>query len=83
MAKLSEKTYELRNKYNEKFGYYPRGWAHGEETLEEYEEYLEKELKIKTIIQEFKNEECPTLDNGKTKYTELYEKYKKQIDEIE
>lgn len=44
MAKLSEKAYELRNKYIEKFGYYPRGWAHGEETMEEYEKYLEEEL---------------------------------------
>ena len=44
MAKLSEKAYELRKKYNEKFGYYPRGWAHGEETMEEYEKYLEEEL---------------------------------------
>lgn len=47
MAKLSEKAYELRNKYIEKFGYYPRGWAHGEETMREYEEYLEKELQKK------------------------------------
>lgn len=35
------------NKYIEKFGYYPRGWAHGEETMREYEEYLEKELQEK------------------------------------
>lgn len=94
MTSLSEKAYELRNKYNKKLGYYPRGLAHGEETMEEYEKYLEKELRINTIIQKFKNEakklenlknkneECPTLDNGRTKYTELYEKYKKQIDEI-
>ena len=55
---------------------------------------LEKNQKIDLLIQEFKNkadelekEESKNninrLDNGKTKYTELYEEYKKKIDEIE
>lgn len=55
---------------------------------------LEKNQKIDLLIKEFKNkadelekEESKNninrLDNGKTKYTELYEEYKKKIDEIE
>lgn len=44
MAHLSNKAYELIEKYNKKYGKPPRGWAHGEETMKEYEKYLEKEL---------------------------------------
>lgn len=44
MAHLSEKANELCKKYEEKYKTFPRGWAHGEETMEEYEEYLQKEL---------------------------------------
>ena len=55
---------------------------------------LEKNQKIDLLIKEFKNkadelekEESKNninrLDNGKTKYTELYEEYKKKIAEIE
>ena len=55
---------------------------------------LEKKQKIDLLIQEFKQkadelekedskrQKCNLLDNGKTKYTELYEEYKKKIDEI-
>ena len=46
MAYLSEKAYELRAEYKQKNGKYPRGWYHEEETMTEYEEYLEKELAI-------------------------------------
>lgn len=54
---------------------------------------LEKNQKIDLLIQEFrkkadelekedKKSEINRLDNGKTKYTELYEEYKKKIEEI-
>ncbi len=42
MASLSTKAYELREKYKERFNEYPRGWYHGEETMKEYEKYLEQ-----------------------------------------
>ena len=45
MARLSEKAYELREKFVQKFKETPRGWYHGEETMEEYEKYLEQCLK--------------------------------------
>lgn len=44
MASLSDKAYELREKYKDKFNKYPRGWNHGEETMKEYEKYLQKQL---------------------------------------
>lgn len=44
MASLSEKAYELREEYKRKYKEYPRGWCHGEETMKEYEQYLEKEV---------------------------------------
>lgn len=44
MESLSDKAYKLREKYKNKFGEYPRGWYHGEETMEEYEEYLKQLL---------------------------------------
>lgn len=44
MASLSKKAYELREEYKQKFGEYPRGWAHGEETMEEYEKYLKESI---------------------------------------
>lgn len=47
MASLSDKAYELREKYNKVYGEYPRGWCHGEETMKEYEEYLKKIVKFK------------------------------------
>ena len=52
---------------------------------------LEKNQKIDLLIQEFRKKadelekedtksEINRLDNGKTKYTELYEEYKKKIE---
>lgn len=47
MAHLSEKAYELREKYKQKNGKYPRGWYYEEnETMEEYEGFLERKLSI-------------------------------------
>ena len=97
MAHLSEKAYELIEQYKEKFNEYPRGCYHGEETMKEYEKYLQQEIekreKIDSIKEEFENEadelakheKCNNinrLDNGKTKYTELFEEYKQKIEEI-
>ena len=45
MAHLSEKANELYEEYKEKYKKPPRGWAHGEETMKEYEKYLAEELK--------------------------------------
>lgn len=45
MTHLSEKANELYKEYIKIYKKPPRGWAHGEETMKEYEEYLEKELK--------------------------------------
>lgn len=39
--KLSDKAYELRKKYEEKYQKSARGWSWEEETMEEYEKYLE------------------------------------------
>lgn len=47
MACLSKKAYELIEEYNKKYKKYPRGWCHGEETMKEYEEYLQKEINKK------------------------------------
>lgn len=48
MASLSDKAYELRKKYKKIHGNAPRGWYHGEETMQEYEEYLKKILNEKS-----------------------------------
>lgn len=45
MASLSQTAYELREEYKKQNGIYPRGWYHGEETMKQYEEYLQKILK--------------------------------------
>ena len=93
MAHLSGKAYELIEQYKEKFNEFPRCWNHGVETMSEYEKYLQQEIekreKIDSIKEEFENkadelakdEKCNNinrLDNGKTKYTELFEKYKQK-----
>ncbi len=44
MASLSDKAYELREIYKQKFKEYPRGWCSGEETMKEYEEYLSNRI---------------------------------------
>ena len=44
MAHLSEKANELYEEYMEIYKIPPRGWAHGEETMKEYEIYLEKQI---------------------------------------
>lgn len=45
MAHLSEKVIKLRQEYIKKFDKPPRGWAIETETMSEYEEFLEKEIK--------------------------------------
>lgn len=42
--KLSDKAYKLREDFFEKYGKNPRGWDWEGESMEEYEQYLEKEL---------------------------------------
>ena len=44
MRHLSDKSRELGEEYYKIFGEPPRGWAHGEETMKEYEEYLKKKI---------------------------------------
>lgn len=45
--KLSDKAYQLRKKYEKKKHENPRGWSWEEETMEEYEKYLENAIKNK------------------------------------
>lgn len=45
MSGLSERANELYENYKNKYGKYPRGWNHGEETMLDYEEYLLNALK--------------------------------------
>ena len=42
---LSEKAYRLREEYKKKYNKQPKGWEYDKETMEEYEIFLEKELK--------------------------------------
>jgi len=42
--KLSEKARRLREEYKNKYKEQPKGWEYDKETMQEYEEYLEKEL---------------------------------------
>lgn len=48
LKEFPDEIKELRTKYKEKYNQNPRGWNFSEETLEDYEKYLEKEL-IKEI----------------------------------
>lgn len=43
--RLSDRAHELRKQYEDKFKERARGWAWEEETMEKYEEYLEKSIK--------------------------------------
>lgn len=43
--KLSEKANKLRQEYKEKFNQQPKGWEYDKETMREYEQCLENELK--------------------------------------
>ena len=45
--RLSEKACELRKQYIQKYNKKPRGWSWEEETMQEYEKYLEKQLNKK------------------------------------
>lgn len=49
MASLSEKAYKLREEYKLKHKEYPRGWCHGEETMKQYENFLQELLKEDNI----------------------------------
>ena len=49
MAHLSDKANQLREKYYNKYGMPPRGWSHGEETMNEYENFLENEINKSNI----------------------------------
>lgn len=42
--KISEKASKLRKEYKDKYGEMPRGWYYEEETMKEYEQYLQKQL---------------------------------------
>ena len=44
-AKLSDKAIALREEYFNKNNKDPRGWYYEEETMKEYEKFLEEELK--------------------------------------
>lgn len=43
--RLSDRATELRKQYEDKYKEKARGWAWEEETMEEYEEYLDKCIK--------------------------------------
>ncbi len=45
--RLSDKAYKLREEYEKIKHERPRGWSWEEETMEEYEKYLEKAIKDK------------------------------------
>lgn len=49
MAHLSDKANQLREKYYNKYGMPPRCWSHGEETMNEYENFLENEINKSNI----------------------------------
>lgn len=42
MAKLSDKAYKLIEKYKNKYGERPRPWYFEQESMNEYERYLEE-----------------------------------------
>lgn len=43
--KISEKAMKLRQEYKNKYRELPRGWYYEDnETMQEYEEYLQKEI---------------------------------------
>ena len=46
--KISEKASKLRQEYKKIFGEMPRGWYYEDnETMQDYEEYLQKEINKK------------------------------------
>lgn len=78
MSHISEKAEKLRAEYKQKFHSLPRGWYHGEETMHEYERYLETRIKMTT--NDYIGKRIEIVDKDWHKYRGTITNYESEVD---